>query len=163
MVYGKAYGHARSNVLRVGNFLKKGPYGNGKIKENVVENIKTGNDDLRIDHCVRQKDKDKTEIFKRKQLSFTKSDDPFSNKGAEEDIYQIVEEEEKGDFLNIELEFFDEKKNGKGNKNLPPGPSHKGEDVIQPISPLENHLLILGNNFFLTWICRKCPQGCRGN
>jgi hypothetical protein len=42
VIDGKPDGHAGGNILRFSDFLKIDSHGNGKIKENVIQNIKVG-------------------------------------------------------------------------------------------------------------------------
>ena len=92
VIDGKAHGHAGGNIPRISDFLEIGSDGDGKIKENMIENKKSCHDPFETGAGIGDEYENQTEIFKGKDFSLPMANDAFSDDRAQVEVDDIIDD-----------------------------------------------------------------------
>ena len=152
MIDGETDTGSGCDVGRVRNFLKIGFDGNGKRKEEVIDDIESCCDTRVLHESIGCKDDDKTGILENQCPAIANHSNEFSNPWREQHIDAGVDQEQQRDRRHVETEFLDHKKTREDDENLAPCAGQKHQHVVQPVASAQDQLAVLSNFF---WELRK--------
>ena len=133
MVYGEPHRHARCDVLGISYFLKVGSNSNGKIKKDVIQNVKQRQDNFRLHHGVGEENKYEAAVLEGKYFSLAEADNALADQWTQKVVDQVIYDKKSCNLLNTKIKLLDQKENSKGYKDLAPRSPHKGKEIKQPI------------------------------
>ena len=163
MIDGESHGRPRRHVPGIGDLLVVGPDGHGEIEHQVIQDVHDARQDITAGVGIRQENQDEHDVFDAEEGPLAEAVDHAPDDGVGKVIDNVVDDEKRRDGLDGIIEPFHQKKNRKYDENLAPCSRKKGQGVIEPVPPLENHLFHLGMQVLPGRVLHQPPASAQGN